>query len=266
MLYSPLEQFEIIPILTFRLFSFDLSVTNSTIFLFFCFLILVMVTQILEINKGGFYIPNRWQILFEQLSLFTIIIVNENVGKKGQIIFPFVFSLFLFLLICNLFGIVPYSFTVTSHIVVTFTLSFIVWFGSLLLGFKIHGIRFFSLFVPAGVPFLIIPIIIPIEVISFIIPLISLGVRLFANIISGHILLKVIVGFAWLIIISGGLLFFAHFLPIFILFLLLFLETAVAFIQAYIFTILTCLYIGNSFTGGHLKSKITVNISSSSVG
>lgn len=251
MQYSPLEQFEIISLIPLRIGSFDISFTNSTLIIFFVILFVIFIIQTILINNNGIFLPNRWQSFFESIYSFVNSILFENTGSKGQVYFPFIFSLFLFLLFCNLIGIVPYSFTVIAHIIVTFSLSAIIWFGSLIIGFRTHGLKYFSIFVPAGVPFAIIPIIVPIEIISFIIPLISLGVRLFANIISGHILLKVIVGFAWSIIIAGGIMFFAHFIPIIVLFILLFLETAVAIIQAYIFTILSCLYIGNAIHGGH---------------
>jgi len=251
MQYSPLEQFEIIPLIPIRINSFDVSFTNGTLIIIIVVLITYLITKIIITKSKGIFIPNRWQALMEVVYKFIYGILKENAGKKGDFFFPFMFAIFMFLLICNLSGIIPYSFTVTAHIVVTFTISLIIWIGSLVIGFRTHGLKYFTIFVPAGVPFVIIPIIIPIEIISFIIPLISLGVRLFANIISGHILLKVIVGFAWSIIIAGGFIFIAHFIPIIVLFILLFLETAVALIQAYIFTILSCLYIGNAIQGGH---------------
>ena len=251
MLYSPLEQFEIIPLITFRLNSFDLSFTNSSFYIIFCIVVFIFISNCIFI-KGGFFVPNRWQALFEGLYTFVLKMVSENIGsKEGRPYFPLVFSLFLFLLLCNLVGLVPYSFTVTSHFIVTFMLSFFVWFGKLILGFRIHGIKLFGMLLPGGLPFILVPFFVGVEFISFLIPLISLGVRLFANIMAGHILLKVIVGFCWIILISGSL-YLAHFVPLFVLFLLLFLETAVAFIQAYVFTILTCLYLGDILRGGHL--------------
>jgi ATP synthase subunit 6 len=250
--FSPLEQFEIVPLIGFRFGSFDISFSNSSLIMLFCFFILVFLSQILSVGGNGYVVPNRNQTVLEALYKFISNMVFENLGKAGQTFFPFVFSLFLFLLFCNVLGLIPYSFTVTSHFIVTFTLSLVVWVGKLILGFSNHGVRLFALLLPGGVPVAIIPFFVAVEFLSFFIPLVALGVRLFANIIAGHILLKVIAGFCWSIMLSGGFLFIAHFVPISVLFVLLFLETAVAFIQAYVFTMLACLITGDCLRGGHL--------------
>jgi len=248
LIYNPLEQFEIINLFSF----FNFQVTNSGCFLFFSFFSILFFSQVLFFETRGFLIPNRFQVLFEFFYCFVLNIVTENIrGKFGQSFFPIIFFLFFCLLLCNAFGLIPHSFTVTSHFIVTFTLSSFIWFGKLFIGFQLHGFRFFSLLLPSGVPVVLIPFFIFVEFLSFLIPLVALGVRLFANIIAGHILLKVIVGFCWSIITAGNFLFFFHFMPLIILFLLLFLETAVACIQAYIFTILSCLIIGDAVRGGH---------------
>jgi len=252
MFFSPLEQFEIITLFDVRINSFDISFTNSSFLLLFCLVFVIFTGQVLSIQGNGFLIPNRSQSLIESFYKFISDIVFENIGKPGQTFFPFVFSLFIFLLLCNVIGLVPYSFTVTSHFIVTFSLSLIIWIGKLLIGFSKHGIKLFALLLPGGVPVPIIPFFVAVEFLSFFIPLVALGVRLFANMMAGHILLKVIAGFCWSIIISGGFLFIAHFIPISVLFLLLFLETAVAFIQAYVFTMLACLITGDCLRGGHL--------------
>ena len=251
-LYSPLEQFEIIPLISFRVGSFDLSFSNSSLLIFFSIFFIFFLGQTISVFGNGIIIPSRFQIIFEMLYFFIYDMVIENLGKVGQNYFPFIFSLFFFLVFCNVLGLVPYSFTVTSHFIVTFILSFIVWVGKLYIGIKHHGIKLLGLLLPGGVPVPIIPFFVFVEFLSFLIPLVALGVRLFANIIAGHILLKVIVGFCWSILIAGGFLFFIHFIPIIVLFLLFFLETAVAFIQAYVFTMLTCLIIGDMVRGGHL--------------
>lgn len=196
-------------------------------------------------------IPTKWQVLIENFYLFTLNIVEENMQKSGEVFFPFIFTLFTFLLFTNVLGLIPYSFTVSSHLIITFSLSTLVWVGKLLVGAKRHGIKIFSALLPQGIPFGIVPFFVVVETLSFCIPLGALGIRLFANIIAGHILLKVIVGFCWSILISGGLFFILHFFPMFVLFLLLFLETAVAFIQAYVFSMLTCLITGDMVKGGH---------------
>lgn len=250
--YSPLEQFEIITLFGLRLNSFDLSFTNTSLLICFCLFNVLFLGQVLSINGNGFLIPNRIQQITEILYKFISDIVYENLGKEGEVYFPFVLALFMFLLLCNVIGLIPYSFTVTSHFIVTFTLSLVIWIGKLLIGFKKHGVKLFALLLPGGVPIAIMPFFVAVEFLSFFIPLIALGVRLFANIIAGHILLKVIAGFCWTIIVSGGILFIAHFIPIIVLFLLLFLETAVALIQAYVFTMLACLITGDCLRGGHL--------------
>jgi len=145
------------------------------------------------------------------------------------------------LLVCNLFGLVPYSFTSTSHLAVTVTLGLAVWVGKLFIGIRAHGVKLVGMFLPQGLPVPIIPFIVGIEILSFFMVLISLPVRLFANMMSGHILLKVLAGFAWMMMTSGGLLYVAHFLPLLVVFLLMFLETGVAIVQAYVFTLLTCM-------------------------
>lgn len=251
MLFSPLEQFELIPLISLRLGSFDFSFTNSSFFILFSCCLALIGFQLISYNSQGYLLPNRWQAVYESIYFFVAGITFENIGTKGQTYFPFIFTLFIFLLFCNILGLIPYSFTVTSHFIITFSLSLIVWVGKLIIGFRLHGIKLFGILLPGGVPFAIIPFFVIVEFLSFLIPLVALGVRLFANIIAGHILLKVIVGFCWSIMISGGLLFVAHFVPIIVLFILLFLETAVAFIQAYVFTMLTCLITGDIIKGGH---------------
>jgi len=177
--------------------------------------------------------------------------LGQTVGPQGAPLFPIIFSIFTFLLGCNRFGLVPYSFTVTSHLVVTMTLALAIWIGKLIMGFRLHGLAFFRRFLPSGTPFAMIGFMVPLEVMGFTITFISLSVRLFANMMAGHILLKVIGGFAWTMMVSGGVMWLAHFLPRGVLFLLLGLETAVAFIQAYVFTLRACIYISDSMSGGH---------------
>jgi len=250
-LNNPLEQFEIISLINLNFGFFDISLTNANLFCVFVAFFCLFGFQVVSVSNKGFFIPTKLQVVYETLYSFILNIVNENIGQKGQAFFPFIFALFCFLLLGNVLGLIPYSFTVTSHFILTFSFSLIVWVGKLFVGFKEHGLHFFSLLLPGGVPLAIIPFFVAVELLSFFIPLIALGVRLFANIIAGHILLKVIVGFCWSIITAGGTLFVAHFIPIVVLFLLLFLETAVAFIQAYIFTILSCLAVGDALKGGH---------------
>lgn len=149
---------------------------------------------------------------------------------------------------------VPYSFTATSHLAVTVTLGLTVWVGKLIVGIRAHGVKLVGMFLPQGLPVALIVPLVGLEILSFFMVLISLPVRLFANMMAGHILLKVIASFAWIMMSAGGLLFVAHFAPLLVLFMLMFLETGVAVVQAYVFTLLTCMYISDAMAGGHLLS------------
>ena len=178
--------------------------------------------------------------------------VKESISEKGRSFLPFVFSVFTFIQVSNLLGLVPYSFTVSSHLIVSLSLALGIWIGKLIIGFRQHGLHLFGIFLPQGIPFAMVPFFVLIEAIGFIIPVVSLSVRQFANLMSGHILLKVIFGFAWSMMLAGGLLFICHFVPLGVLFLLLGLESSVAVIQAYVFTVLTCIYLADMINGGHL--------------
>lgn len=170
----------------------------------------------------------------------------DNVGPRGQNYFPFIFTLFLFLLIANVIGLVPYSFTITSHLIVTFALALATFIGINIILVREHGFHALSLFLPAGSSLALAFILIPIELVSYFVRPVSLGVRLFANMMAGHTLLKVIAGFAWTMMLAGGGLLIAHTIPLAILVLLMFLELGVAAIQAYVFTILTCIYLNDA--------------------
>jgi ATP synthase subunit 6 len=253
-LISPLDQFRIFPILSGSLGNLDLSFTNSALILFlglgsilFLSYLLVFPALYLSLGCGIFLVPNnRWFLLIENLYLVISALLFDNVGPKGQPYFPFLFVLFLFVLQSNLIGLVPYSFTVTSHIIVTFSLALIVFIGVNIIGINIHKIHFLNLFLPAGTALPLAFLLVPLEIISFLSKPISLSVRLFANMMAGHTLLKVIAGFAWNMMKSGGFLFIAHLLPLAVLILLVGLELGVALIQAYVFTVLTCIYLNDS--------------------
>lgn len=251
MLYSPLEQFEIVPLIPLRIGSFDISFTNATLMMVLSAGLVIVLTQLVTVNGNGSLVPSRWQTVLEEIYLLLAGMVQESLGRKGGEIFGFIFTLFTFLLMANLAGLVPQSYTVTSHLIVTFTLSMTVWVGKLLLGLRNHGLKLFGMFLPQGAPFAMAPFFVFVELIGFVIPMISLAVRLFANLCAGHVLLKVLFGFCWTMMMAGGILFIAHFIPLSILFLLLGLETAVALIQAQVFTLLTVLYIGDCYHGGH---------------
>ena len=237
--HSPLEQFEIIPISNIELGNYNISFTNSS----FAMLITVLVITLfltLTVNSKSI-IPSRLQLISELMYNFIAQLLSDTVGDNGKRYFPFVFTLFMFVLIGNMVGMVPYQFTFTSHIIVTFALATVVFLGVTILGFANHGIKFFAFFYIPGVPFYMHPLLIPIEVISYLSRPISLSVRLFANMLAGHTLLKVFAGF----VVSMP--FFTGVLPLTFIVALTGLEILIAFLQAYVFAILTCLYINDAY-------------------
>lgn len=250
MIRSPLEQFEIVPLIPMRLGRLDITFTNSSLMMVVSVLLIVMLVKMIGSN-GGRLVPSRWQSVVESIYKMVVQMSNESIGAKGGEYIVMIFSLFSMILAMNMLGMIPYSYTVTSQLVVTMTLSMGVWIGKLMVGMRNHGLKLFGMFIPAGAPFAMVPFFVFIEIIGFIIPMISLAVRLFANMMAGHILLKVLFGFAWTMMMGGGIMFIAQFVPLGVLFILLGLETAVGLIQAYVFTLLTCLYIGDMINGGH---------------
>jgi ATP synthase subunit 6 len=243
---NPLEQFQIVPLIPIRSGAIDISFTNSSLMMVLATGAFLTLCRLVLVEGQGHLIPNRWQALVEFFYSFIQDMVSSNVGERGQGYFPMVFVLFIFILVCNLIGMVPYSFTVTSHIIVTLVLSMTVYIGVTIILFREHGFHAFSLFVPAGAPFVLYSLLIGIELISNVMRVVSLAVRLFANLMSGHILLRVLLGFAWTMMMSGGIMLIVHLLPMGVVFILLFLETAVAMIQAYVFAILTCIYLNEA--------------------
>jgi ATP synthase subunit 6 len=212
----------------------------------------LLCTFVLLLTQSGrgYLVPTRWQQVREGVYGVAQSRVLPR-GAKGQPYFPLIFSLFSFLLAANLLGLVPYSFTITSHLIVTLTLTRAVWVGKLVIGVREHGIRLLGRFLPGGAPLARAPRLVPLEIRGFFVTLVSLSVRLFANRRAGHILLKVIAGFAWTRRLAGGILWVGHFLPLIVLYLLLWLETGVARVQAYVFSLLTARYIGDRLEGGH---------------
>lgn len=240
---SPLEQFEIVTVLPLTFFNLNISLTNSSLFLIIA-LGFIFFWLNLSFYKNSL-IPNNWQIVKESVYSITVSMVKDNIGKKGEVYFPFFFTLHLILLSCNLFGMIPYSFTITSHIAFTFSLALSIFIGINIIGLQLHGLKFFSLFLPRGVPLIIVPLLITIEFISYIIRVFTLSIRLFANMTSGHTLLKIIAGFSWTMLSAGGLLAFFHLLPLALLFILIGLELSIAALQAYVFTLLSCIYLND---------------------
>jgi F-type H+-transporting ATPase subunit a len=242
---SPLDQFEIrnlFSIDTPLLGNINLSVTNiglyMTIAAFLAFTISILATNYSVI------IPNQWSLSQETLyATIHSIVINQINNKSGQAYFPFMYTLFIFILINNLIGMIPYSFASTSHFILTFSLSFTVVLGATVLGFKEHGLKFFSLFVPAGCPLGLLPLLVIIETISYLARNVSLGLRLAANILSGHMLLNILSGFTYNIMNSGIIFFFLALLPLAFIIAFSGLELAIAFIQAQVFVVLSCSYI-----------------------
>ena len=242
---SPLDQFEIRD-----LFSLDLpllndlhiSLTNIGLYLTIGSLI-VLSLNILATNYSKI-VSNNWSISLESLyATIHSIVTNQINATKGQIYFPFIYTLFIFILVNNLIGMVPYSFASTSHFILTFALSFTIVLGATILGFQIHRLEFFSLLVPAGCPLGLLPLLVLIEFISYLARNISLGLRLAANILSGHMLLNILAGFTYNIMTSGIIFFLLGLIPLAFIIAFSGLELGIAFIQAQVFVVLTSSYI-----------------------
>ena len=242
---SPLDQFEIRDLLSLDmpvLGYFHLSITNiglyMTIAAFIAFYFSILATNHSRIT------PNKWSLSQETLyATIHSIVVNQINNKNGQVYFPFMYALFIFILINNLIGMVPYSFASTSHFILTFSLSFTVVLGATVLGFKEHGLKFFSLFVPAGCPLGLLPLLVIIETISYLARNVSLGLRLAANVLSGHMLLNILSGFTYNIMSSGIIFFVLGLLPLAFIIAFSGLELGIAFIQSQVFVVLSCSYI-----------------------
>ena len=234
---DPIHQFEIKELIPLEIFETNISYTNSSLFMS---LAIIFVTLLLLLSiKNKSLIPSRFQSISEIFYEFIANMVSDNIGDKGRKFFPLIFTLFTFLLFGNMLGMLPYSFIFTSHIIVTFVLAMFIFLLVTLLGIFIHGFKFFGLFVPKGVPMLMLPLMIPIEIISYLSRPISLSVRLFANMMAGHTMLKIFAGF----IVPLGIFGVA---PLLVDVALTALEVLIAFLQAYVFTILTCLYLNES--------------------
>ena len=242
-MHSPMEQFEIKPLLKFHIGSLDASYTNSALWMTIA-VILAFFVFVVGVQKKAL-VPGRLQSMAEVGYEFVAGMVRDNVGNAGKKYFPFVLTLFVFILFCNLLGLVPYAFTPTSHIVVTFAMAAVVFLGVTIIGFIRHGAHFLSLFVPKGVPFVLLLLLVPIEIISYFVRPFSLSIRLFANMLAGHTMLKVFGGFAVMLGILAG------WAPIALIFALNALELIIAFLQAYVFTILTCLYLNDALHPSH---------------
>lgn len=245
---SPLDQFEIRDLISIDLNILNnnhISITNIGLYLTISIIIILGISKLAtNYNK---LISNSWSINQESLyATIHSIVINQINSNKGQIYFPFIYALFLFILINNLIGMVPYSFASTSHFVLTFFISFTVVLGATILGFQKHGSHFFSLFVPAGCPLSLLPLLVFIEFVSYLSRNVSLGLRLGANILSGHMLLSILSGFTYKIMTSGIIFFFLGLIPLAFILAFSGLEFGIAFIQAQVFVVLTASYIKDS--------------------
>ena len=241
---NPMHQFNVYRIgPEIKLGEIDISFTNASLFMVICSLSILLIFNLG--TKKNSLIPNKMQLMAELSYSFISKMINDTAGSKAKPYFSFIFSLFMFVLFCNMFGMIPYSFTVTSHIIVTFMLALFIFIAVTILGFVKHGIKYLQLFVPKGVPVVLLPLIIIIEIISYLSRPVSLSVRLFANMMAGHTMLKVFGGF----VISLGLL--GGWLPLGFSVALTGLEILVAFLQAYVFAILTCIYLNDALNLHH---------------
>ena len=244
MALNPMHQFEVFRIgPEIKLGTVNLSFTNASLFMLISALSILFLLFIG--SKKKLLIPTKDQLISEMSYSFVAKMINETAGANAKNFFPFIFTLFMFVLFCNMVGMLPYSFTVTSHIIVTFVLAALIFVGVTIIGFVKHGIKYLELFVPKGVPMLLLPLIIIIEIISYLSRPVSLSVRLFANMMAGHTMLKVFGGF----VISLGLL--GGWLPLGFSVALTGLEVLVAFLQAYVFAILTCIYLNDALNLHH---------------
>src|SRR5665213_3380538 len=248
---DPIHQFQIVNLFPLgKIGNTEIAFTNSALVMLIA---VVGLTLFLVIGTaGGRAVPTRLQSAAELSYEFVASMVRSTAGQEGMRFFPFVFTIFMFVLSLNMFGLIPYGFTVTSHIIITAALALLVFFTVVIYGLKLHGLHFFNLFVPKGVPVYILPMIIAIEILSFISRPISHTLRLFANMLAGHIALKVFAGFIILLGTALGAIGWAGgILPFAMIVALTALEMLVSFLQAYVFAVLTCIYLNDAIHPGH---------------
>lgn len=239
---DPMHQFEIHRYVELDFLGADVSFTNSSLWMVIA---VALVTAFTTLSMSGrALVPGRWQSVVEMTYEFVASMVRDNVGTDGMRYFPLVFTTFMFILFCNMLGMLPYAFTVTSHIIVTFAMAAVIFVGVTIIGFVTHGLGFFKFFVPSGIPVVLLPLLVVIEIISYLTRPISLSVRLFANMLAGHTMLKVFAGFVVLMGIWGVI-------PLVFMVALTGLEVLVAFLQAYVFAILTCIYLNDALHMHH---------------
>ena len=241
---NPMQQFTVHRIgPEIKIADIDLSFTNASLFMMISASVILLL--LFFGSKEKKIIPDKIQLISEMLYIFVAKMISDTAGSKAKPYFAFIFSLFMFVLFCNMFGMIPYTFTVTSHIIVTFVLAAFIFIGVTIIGFIKHGFGYLKLFVPSGVPVVLLPLIVVIEIISYLSRPISLSVRLFANMMAGHTMMKVFGGFVISLGIVGG------WLPLSFSVALTGLEILVAFLQAYVFAILTCIYLNDALNLHH---------------
>jgi len=251
MTIEPIHQFNIEPLFTIgHIGGHTIAFTNSSAFMFLA-VALISILMIAGVS-GRQLVPGRFQSMAEITYEFVASTVRSTAGSEGMKFFPLVFSLFMFICVSNLVGVIPYAFTLSSHIIVTATLALLVFFTVLIYGFYKNGLKFFRIFVPSGIPIFILPLVVFIEVFSFFLRPVSHSVRLFANMLAGHIALKVFAGFVALLGTSLGVIgWIGGVAPLALTIAIYALEILVAFLQAYVFAILTCIYLNDAIHPGH---------------
>jgi F-type H+-transporting ATPase subunit a len=246
---DPIHQFNIEPLITLgHIGKHTIAITNSTLYMF----VAVGITALLMLATGRQLVPGRMQSIAEISYEFVATMIRSSAGSEGLKFFPLVFTLFMFICVSNLVGIIPYTFTVSSQIIVTAALALLVFFTVLIYGLYKNGLKFFKIFVPSGVPVYVLPLVVFIEVLSFLLKPVSHSVRLFANMLAGHIALKVFAGFVAMLGVSlGAIGWIGGVAPLALTVALTALELLVAFLQAYVFAILTCIYLNDAIHPGH---------------
>jgi F-type H+-transporting ATPase subunit a len=247
---DPIHQFEVTNFFVFgHVGGVELAFTKSALFMLISLAVIALL--MLGATSARALVPGRLQSVAEMSYEFIASTLQTTAGPEGMKFFPLVFSLFMFILTVNILGLIPYTFAVTAHIIVTVSLALLVFVTVLVYGFWKHGLHFFKLFAPTGIPIFVLPLVVPIEVISFLSRPVSHSLRLFANILAGHITLKVFAGFVTMLSAFGFLGWVGAILPFGMTVALMALELLVAFLQAYVFAILTCIYLNDAIHPGH---------------
>jgi F-type H+-transporting ATPase subunit a len=247
---DPIHQFEIHKLVTLgHVGGYEVAITNSAVFM--AIIVVGVAALLLGASSARALVPGRMQSIAELSYEFVADTIKASSGTEGMKFFPFVFTIFMFVLFANIIGLIPYAFTVTSHIIITATLALLVFLTVTVYGFYRHGLHFLKLFVPSGIPIAILPMIVFIEILSYLSRPVSHSIRLFANMLAGHITLKVFAGFVTLLAAWGVAGWVGAAIPLALVVALTALELLVAFLQAYVFAILTCIYLNDAIHPGH---------------